>query len=107
MTLSDKMTDNGESLARPVQGSSYPGSDFRRWLLPACVIESLFDSLKTVSALQPGLDLSSLAGRGQPHHRSSSHAVGQDATVGSTSQLESAQDGDMGQIQCVLQHKPE
>lgn len=107
MTLSVKMTDKGKSLARPLQGSSYPGSDFRRWLLPACVIESLFDSLKTVGALQPVLDLSSLAGRGQPHHRSSSHAVGQDAAVGSTSQLGSAQDGDMGQTACVLQHEPE
>lgn len=58
--------------------------------LPACVIESLFNNLKTISALQPGLDLSSLAGRRQPHHRSSSHAVCQDTTAGSTSQLHSA-----------------
>lgn len=56
-------------------------------ILPAGVVKGVFDDLKAVRALQPGLDLRSMAGRGQPHHGSSRHAVGQDTTVGSASQL--------------------
>lgn len=56
-------------------------------VLPACVVEGVFDDLKTICALQPGLDLSCLAGRGQPNYGSSSHTVSQDTTAYSASQL--------------------
>jgi len=59
--------------------------------LPAGVVKSLFNGLKTICALQPALDLGSLAGRGQSHYGSSGHAVGQNATVGSASQLSESQ----------------
>lgn len=57
-------------------------------LLPACVVKGIFDGLEAIRTLQPGLDLSSLAGGGQPHHGSSSHAVAKDTTVGSASELQ-------------------
>lgn len=95
-----------ELVAGQMQSSS-PGHGFKGCHLPAGVIESLFDRLKTVGALQPGLDLGSLAGRGQLHHRSPSHAVCQDATACSASQLRGERDGAVGQTQCTLQHEPE
>lgn len=57
-------------------------------LLPACMVEGIFDGLETIRSLQPSLDLSSLAGGGQPHHGSSSHAVTKDTAVGSASKLQ-------------------
>lgn len=57
-------------------------------VLPAGVVKGLFDGLEPISALQPRLDLSSLAGRGQLHHGSSSHAVTKNTTVGSASKLQ-------------------
>lgn len=56
-------------------------------VLPAGVVKGIFDGLKSVCALQPGLHLSGLAGRGQPDYRASSHAVSHDTTAGSASQL--------------------
>ena len=58
--------------------------------VPASVVKSFFDGLKTINALHPGLYLSSLTSRGQPHYWSSSHAVSQDTTAGSTSKLKQA-----------------
>lgn len=57
-------------------------------LLPACAVKGIFGGLETIRRLQPSLDLSSLAGGGQPHHRSSSHAVTKDTTAGSASKLQ-------------------
>lgn len=56
--------------------------------LPACIVEGIFDGLEAIRSVQPSLDLSSLAGGGQPHHGSSSHAVAKDTTVGSASKLQ-------------------
>lgn len=67
--------------------------------LPAGVVESLLDCLKAISALQPGPDFCCTAGRGQPDHRSTSHAVSQDSTASSTCQLQD-RTGD----QCATTH---
>lgn len=73
-------------------------------VLPAGAVKGLFDVMETICALQPGLDLSSLAGRGQPHYRSSSHAVSQDTTAGSTSQLQHTGDRATSQIHYMLRY---
>lgn len=56
--------------------------------LPAGVVKGVFDGLEAVSTLQPRLDLRCLAGRGQPHHGSSRHAVAKDTADGSASKLQ-------------------
>lgn len=66
--------------------------DSRFLSLPACVVKGIFNGLEPISTLQPSLDLSGLAGGGQPHHGSSSHAVTQDTTIGSASKLQRTAD---------------
>lgn len=55
---------------------------------PAGLLKSLFDHVESVRGLEPGFDLCRPAGRGQPHHRTPGHAVGEDAAAAASAQLD-------------------